>query len=195
MPATISLPETLPQDTAFGSQPSSDSGEKSSQVVDADPEEEIAQTPQTAAGKAAQGGSPNPGTVSKPPGDAAGTGQGKGQSTTSSGTGQSGTGIGGGGGDGGPASPGTKPILSTKELMNTKGGTISLSSIVEIRPDGSYRVLEPIPEGSPATSAAKKELSKLDLKQYAYHKPYRLKITFKYYPGIAQGQMEFQVLD
>ena len=153
---------------------------------------------QVATGKPAVGALDKPSTGSKPPGELTGPGEGSGESTTASGTSKGGTGAGGGGGDGGPSVPGdAKLIASTKALMNLRGNTISLYTIVELRPDGTYRVLEPIQEGSPATSAAKREFSRMDgeLKNYAYHKPYRLKITFNYYPGKNQGQREFQVLD
>lgn len=204
VPDVISLPQTQPQGAETGdflSQPKVDTAvENAPQVVQPGNEGTTQGSQQVATGKPvpAAGSSQleTPTTGSRPPGDLPGTGLGKGESTTS-GTGNQGTGAGGGGGDGGPSVPGTRPIVSTKSLMNASGNTISLFTIVELRPDGSYKVLEPIQEGSPATLAAKREFSKLepDLRNYVYHKPYKLKLTFNYYPGKGQGQMEFEVLD
>lgn len=135
----------------------------------------------------------------KPPartegGSGSGGGSGAG-STTQSGAG---TGSGsGGGGTKGPIAPGPRTITSTKTLSNMVGNPISLSTVVEIRPDGSHRVLEPLPQNSPASSAANREFQKLagELKSFAYENPYRLRITFTYYPGKWEGRAEFRVLD
>ncbi len=112
-----------------------------------------------------------------------------------SGSGQSGTGS-GGGGDGGPSLPGAKSIRSTKNIMNMSGNELSLHTVVEIRPDGSYDVIEPIASGSPASAAAARQFADLksQLADLAYHKTYKLKITFSYFPGKAQGEMKFAVV-
>ena len=199
-PDVIALPQPQPPGAeitqSLAPNPVEVAAQQAPQLVQPGSDGGLASEPkQVATGKPAVGALDTP-TPSEPLGELTGPGEGRGESTTASGTSQGGTGA--GGGDGGPSVPGdAKPIASTKALMNLRGNTINLYTIVELRPDGTYRVLEPIQEGSPATSAAKKEFSRMDgeLKNYAYHKPYRLKITFNYYPGKNQGQREFQVLD
>lgn len=122
----------------------------------------------------------------------------------SSGSSDGGTSAGSGGGRG-PSLPGPKIISSSKNLTNHPR-PLTLSTVVEFRPNGSYTIVQPLPKPNPASRAEKDavsiaekefmgELEKLRKEFAGLNKPYRLKIEFNFYPRNNQGQMTFQIVN